>query len=84
MQWKFQTITSYSQFEKVIVQKSIAELWTIIPNQMINYQLSYAPDDQNSDHKYDIYLHGKPSTRVLMRAANENTKYAKTGRMLFS
>ena len=39
LETKFQTITSSSQFEKVIVQKSIAELWTIISNQMIKYQL---------------------------------------------
>ena len=41
LETKFQTITSSSQFEKVIVQKSIAELWTIISNQMIRYQLSH-------------------------------------------
>ena len=36
---KFQAITSSSQFEKVPVQKFIANLWTVISNEMIKYQL---------------------------------------------
>ena len=32
---KFQATTSQSQFEKVTVKKSIAELWTVISNEMI-------------------------------------------------
>ena len=32
---KFQTNTSYSQFEKVTVLEFIAELWTATSNQMI-------------------------------------------------
>ena len=53
---KFQTVTSYSQFEKVIVQKSIAELWAVISNRMIKYQLPHRRFDQISNHKHDIYL----------------------------
>ena len=34
-----QNITSSSQFEKVTIQGSITELWTIIFNQMTSYQL---------------------------------------------
>ena len=33
---KSQTITFWSQFEKVTVQKSITELWTLISNQMMS------------------------------------------------
>ena len=36
---KLQTITSSSQFEKVTVQKSTAEPWAVISNQMFKYQL---------------------------------------------
>ena len=60
---KFQTITPQSLFEKVTVQKSIAELWTVISDQMIKYQLSHARFDQISDHKHEIYLHGERSTK---------------------
>ena len=42
---KFQTITSQSQFEKASGQKSIAEHWTVISNQMIKYQLSHTRFD---------------------------------------
>ena len=41
-------------FEKVTVQKSIAELWTVIPNQMIKYQLPHARFV--SDLKHDILV----------------------------
>ena len=57
---KFQTILSYfyfrSQFEKVTVKKSIAELLTVISNQMIKYQLPHTRFDQINDHEDDIYL----------------------------
>ena len=33
----FQKITSQIYFEKVTVQKSIVELWTVISSQMIKY-----------------------------------------------
>ena len=63
---KFQTITSWSQFEKVTVQKSIAELCTVISNRMIKYELHYTLFDQISDHnKHDIYLYGKLPTKLI-------------------
>ena len=48
---------------------------------MIKYQLLYAPFDQISDHKYDIY--GNQSTKLLEQAANKNSKFmfTKTGRL---
>ena len=27
---------------------------------------------QNNDHKYDIYLYGKLSTKLVVQAANKN------------
>ena len=30
--------------------------------------------DQISDHKHDIYLHGKLSAKLLAQAANKNAK----------
>ena len=39
LETKFQTITSLSQFEKVTVQTSFAELWTVISNQIISINL---------------------------------------------
>ena len=51
---KFQTITSLVHFEKVTLQKSIAELRTVISNQIINYQLPRTRLDQISDHKHYI------------------------------
>ena len=30
--------------------------------------------DQISNHKHDIYLYGKLSTKLLVQAANKNTK----------
>ena len=53
---KFQTVTSYSQFEKVTVQKSIAELWTVISNRMIKNQLPHRRFGQISNHKHGTYL----------------------------
>ena len=41
-------------FENVTFQKSIAELWTIISDQMIKYQLPHARFEQISDLKHDI------------------------------
>ena len=38
---------------------SIAELWTVVSNQMINYQLPHTRFAKISDYKPDIYLHGK-------------------------
>ena len=43
-------------FEKVTVQKSIAELWTVILYQMIKYQLPHARFEQISDLKHDILV----------------------------
>ena len=36
------------------VQKSIAELWTVISNQMIKYQLLHTRYDLISVRKYDV------------------------------
>ena len=62
---KFQTIISWSQFEKVTVQKSIAELWTVISSQMIMCQIPHTRFDQISDHRHGVYLYGKLSTKLL-------------------
>ena len=72
------------QFEKVTVQKTIAELSTVISNQMIKYQLPQTPLNQISDHKHDIYLNGKLSNKQLAQAANKNAKFmfTKTGLLL--
>ena len=43
-------------FEKVTVQKSIAELWTVVSDQMINYQLPHGRFEQISDLKHDILV----------------------------
>ena len=51
---KFQPITSTSQFEKLTVQKPIAELWTVISNQRIKYQLPHTRFDQISDNEHEI------------------------------
>ena len=67
---------------KVTIQKSI---WTVMSNQMVKHQLPHTRFDQISDHKHDIYLHGKLSTELLLQAANKNTKFMfmKTGQLLF-
>ena len=41
---------------------------------MLKYQLPDTRFDQISDHKHDIYLYGKLSTKLLAQAANKNTK----------
>ena len=48
---------------------------------MIKCQLPYMQFNQISDHKHDIYLYGKLSTKLLAQAAYENTKFmfTKTG-----
>ena len=53
---------------------------------MIKYKLSHPGFGQINDHKHDIYLHGKLSTKLLAQAANKNSKFmfTKTGRLLFS
>ena len=75
---EFQTITSKAQFEKVTVRKFIVELWTLISNQIIKYQLLHTQFDQISDYKHDIYLYGKISTKLLAQAANENTRISRS------
>ena len=65
---KFQAI-------KVTVQKSIAELFTIISNHLIKYQVPHALFYQINDHKHDIYLYEKLSIKLLAQAANKNTKF---------
>ena len=41
---------------------------------MLKYQLPDTRFDQISDHKHDIYLYDKLSTKLLAQAANKNTK----------
>ena len=82
---KFQTITSSSQFEKVTVQNAIGELVTVISNKMMKYQLPHTRFNQINDHKHDIYLYGKLSTKLLVQTTNKNTKFmfTKNGRLCF-
>ena len=49
----------------------MAELWTVFSNKTIKYQLPHTRFDQISDHKRDIYLHGKLFTKILAQAANK-------------
>ena len=49
----------------------MVQLWTIISNQMIKYQLPIAQFDQISDHKHNIYLHGKLFPKLLVQTANK-------------
>ena len=56
LETKIQTITSWIQFEKVTVQKSIAKLWTVVSNQMIKYQLPHMQFYQISDHEHKATL----------------------------
>ena len=60
--------------KKYLFQKSSAELWTVFRNQVIKYSLPHMQFDQISDHKHDIYLHGKLSAKLLAQAANKNAK----------
>ena len=61
---------------KTTVKKFTAELWAIISNQLPNTRL-----DQTSDHKHDISLYEKLFIKLLVQAANKNTKFVftKTG-----
>ena len=72
--------------KKVTVQKSIAEILTVISNQIIKYQLPHTRFYQISDPKHDKHLYGKLPTKLLAQAANKNTKFmfTKTGQFLFS
>ena len=60
--------------KKVTVQKSNAELGTVISNKIVKYQVPHMRFDQISNHKHDIYLYGKLSAKLLVQAANKNTK----------
>ena len=40
----------------IVSLKSLAELWTVISNQMVKYQLSYSQFDQISNHKQEILV----------------------------
>ena len=75
-----------SQFEKVTAQRSLAEHWIVLSDHMIKYQLPHTRLDQINDHKHDVFLYGKLSTKLLSQAANKNTKFmfTKIGRLLFS
>ena len=39
------------------------------------WQLTYSQFDKHSDHKHNTDLHGKLSTKLLVQAANEKTKF---------
>ena len=69
---------------KATVQKSIAKLWTVISNQMIKYQLPHTRSDQISGNKYNIYLYGKLSAKLLAPAANKKIEFVftKTRRLI--
>ena len=58
-------------FKKVTVQKPTVELWTVISNQMITYQLPHTWFDQIIDHKLDIYLQKQPSKGVLRKRCSK-------------
>ena len=62
------------------------DFWTFISSHLIKYQLPHKRFDQISDHKHEIYLYGKISTKLLAQAANKNTnfRFTKTGGLLFS
>ena len=53
---------------------SIVELWTVISDQMIKYQLPHTRFDQTSDHKLDIYPCERLSTELLVQATSKNNK----------
>ena len=38
-------------------------------HERVKYQLHHTQFDQSSDHKHDIYLYGKLSTKLLAQAA---------------
>ena len=42
---------------------------------MIKCQLPYTQFDQVSEHKRNIYLHGKLSAKLLAQTANKNAKF---------
>ena len=52
---------------------------------MIKYQLPQMRLNQISDHKHDMYLYRKLSTKLLVQTANKITKvmFTKTGRLDF-
>ena len=51
---------------------SIVELWIVFSRQTIKLpQLSHTRIDLISDHKHEIYLNEKLSTKLLVQAANK-------------
>ena len=46
-------------------EKTIAELWTVVFNQIIKYQLTHARFDNNSDHKHDTHVYEKLSSNLI-------------------
>ena len=42
--------------KKIAVQKSIAELWAVISNQIIKYQLSHMRLDQNNGYNHNTSM----------------------------
>lgn len=65
------------------VQKSIAELLTVISDQRIKYQFPDAWLDQIIDRYHNIYLNKKLSTKLLTEVDDKNVKsiFTKTGRL---
>ena len=53
---------------EITVHKSIEERWTVVFNAMIKYQVPHTRFDQISNHKHDIHLYEKLSTKLLVQA----------------
>ena len=82
---KFQTITSQSQFEKSNCLEVHCGIRTVVSNLMIKHQLLHTRFDQICDHRHDIYLYGKLSSK-LTQTGDQNTEFmlTKTGQFFFS
>ena len=70
----FQKTMLKVSFKKITVQDPIAEHWTVISDPLIKYQLRHTRFDEISNHKHNIYLNGKLSTKLLAQAANKYIK----------
>ena len=78
---KFQTIYSYSDFEKWLSRNPFQNSGQLFPIKIMKYQFLDIRFDQISDHKFDIYLNRKLSAKLWAKAAKRITK--RTGRLLF-
>ena len=78
---KFQTIYSYSDFEKWLSRNQFQNSGQLFPIKMMKYQFLHTRFDQINDHTFDIYLNGKLSNKLWAEAAKRITK--RTERLLF-